>query len=272
MKKIKILVVEDEEIIALEIVTRLKNMGYDVCKTVASGFEAINELKQCKPDLILMDIRIKGEMDGIETAKKIAAITSTPIIYLTAYADKQTIERAKETTPFNYLVKPVQERDLRIAIEMAISKAKVDKKLKKERDLFSSGPVVVTIWSPEPGWPIRYVSNNIDSVLGYSSVEWTKNHFSYSSIIHPEDVEFVTREIGASISNGKDYYELSYRIRKKDNIYIWIYDYGKIERDEKGRAVEVQGYMFDQTQLKNATAELEESEIKYRTVANYTYN
>ncbi len=71
MKKVKILVVEDEEIIALEIVTRLKNMGYDVCKTVASGFDAINELKQCKPDLILMDIRIKGEMDGIETAKKI---------------------------------------------------------------------------------------------------------------------------------------------------------------------------------------------------------
>lgn len=155
---------------------------------------------------------------------------------------------------------------------MALSKAKVDKELKKERDLFSSGPVVVTIWSPEPGWPIRYVSNNINSVLGYSSIEWIKNHFSYSSIIHPDDVEFVTQEIDASISNGKDYYELSYRIRKKDNIYIWIYDYGKIERDEKGKVVEVQGYMFDQTQLKNAIVELEESEIKYRTVANYTYN
>jgi PAS domain S-box-containing protein len=279
MNKVKILIVEDEEIIALEIATRLTKMGFDICKTVTNGLDTVEEVKMCKPDIILMDIRIKGDIDGIETAKEIMSFTNIPIIYLTAHADQHTLDRAKETTPYGYLVKPVQERDLRITIEMALSKAKVEKELEKankelekERDLFSFGPVIVTVWLLEPGWPVSYVSSNVDKILGYTSGEWIQSNFHYSSLIHVDDIDMVTNAIVATISNGLNSYELSYRIRKKDNDFIWIYDYGKIVRDAFGNAKEIHGYMFNQTQLKKVTNDLEESEQKYRTVANYTYN
>lgn len=157
-------------------------------------------------------------------------------------------------------------------LNVVLIKTKREDALKKERDLFSSGPVIVTIWLPEPGWPIKYVSNNISSILGFSSQNWISNQFQYRSIIHEDDVEMVTKEVNSVIRKGKENYELSYRIRKKNNEYIWIYDFGKIERDKFGKPIEICGYMFDQTQLKETIKALEVSELKYRTVANYTYN
>jgi CheY-like chemotaxis protein len=126
MAKIKILVVEDESIIAMDIVATLKKLGYEVMATVASGEQAIKKVEDDKPDLILMDIVIKGEMDGIETAEQIRSRFSIPVVYLTAYADEKTLERAKITGPFGYITKPFQDTDLRVAVEIGLYKAKMD--------------------------------------------------------------------------------------------------------------------------------------------------
>jgi len=136
MKNVQILIVEDDDTNALQITTRLKRLGYEVCKRVTNGIDAIEEVKKGELDIILMDISILGELDGIETAKKIQEFSNIPIIYLTASANQQTIDRAKETMPCGYLVKPVQERDLRIAIEVdeiSILKDKVEENNKIEK-------------------------------------------------------------------------------------------------------------------------------------------
>lgn len=131
MAKLKILVVEDESIIAKDIQTRLKRFGYDVIAVTASGEEAISQAAANYPDLVLMDIRIKGEIDGVEAARQIHTRFNIPIVYLTAHADDNTLKRAKLTEPFGYLLKPFKERELYTAIEIALAKDKRERQLKE---------------------------------------------------------------------------------------------------------------------------------------------
>lgn len=129
----KILLVEDEVIIAEDVKKVLLKEGYFVCGIASSGDVAIRKVHEYYPDLILMDIILKGNMDGIETSRKIQEQFDIPIIYLTAFSDKETIDRAKLTNPMGYLVKPINRRDLCIAIEITLYKHRADKKLNEEK-------------------------------------------------------------------------------------------------------------------------------------------
>ncbi|MCZ7401794.1 MAG: ATP-binding protein [Candidatus Methanoperedens sp.] len=132
----RILVVEDERITAEDIRRRLLKMGYSVISTVDTGEKAIKEASDQKPDLILMDIILKGKMDGIEAAGQIHSRLNIPIVFLTAFTDEKILERAKATSPFGYIVKPFQDRDLHITIEIALYKSKIDKELRESKELF----------------------------------------------------------------------------------------------------------------------------------------
>lgn len=126
----KVLVVEDELIIAKGIEKRLMAMGYEVTASVASGEEALAKVRETLPDIIMMDIHLQGSMDGVETAEKIRSFADIPIIYLTAYADPDSLARAKLTDPFGYIVKPFQDNTLRSAIEMGVYKHRMEGRLK----------------------------------------------------------------------------------------------------------------------------------------------
>ncbi len=126
----KIMVVEDEWIVADQICNNLKELGYRICSTAATGDEAIRNVGEEKPDLILMDIVLKSKMDGIETAERITSQFDIPVIYLTAYTNQEYIERAKQTKPFGYLVKPFKQNELYANIEMALHKHRLDKEIK----------------------------------------------------------------------------------------------------------------------------------------------
>lgn len=122
MSNSKILIVEDEAVVSLDISRRLEKMGYEVVGRVASGEEALAIAQETSPDLVLMDINLQGEMDGIETAEQIYEQAQIPVIYLTAYAGESTLQRAKQTKPYGYILKPFKERELRAAIEIALSR------------------------------------------------------------------------------------------------------------------------------------------------------
>lgn len=122
MTKTNILIVEDELIIAKNTAKKLENLGYAVSKIVSYGQAAIQYLSDEIPDLILMDIAIKGEIDGIETANRIKSIADIPIIFLTAYANDQTLERASQTGCYGYLIKPFRDKELQATVKMALSK------------------------------------------------------------------------------------------------------------------------------------------------------
>jgi PAS domain S-box-containing protein len=126
----KILVVEDETIVARDIQQSLTRLGYDVPTTATSGEEAIRKTKEIHPDLILMDIVLKGQMDGVETVRQINRQFDVPVIFLTAYADDSTLARAKTTSPAGYMLKPFHPNELRPTIELALHRAQIDRHLK----------------------------------------------------------------------------------------------------------------------------------------------
>lgn len=134
MEQTKILVVEDEIIVARTIASQLHQLGYTVTGTASSGKAAIGKALETKPELVLMDIILKGEMDGITTASYIRKQLDIPIIFLTAYGDEQTLERAKITKPFGYVIKPFTIKDLRIAIEIGLSQHRLEQELRESRD------------------------------------------------------------------------------------------------------------------------------------------
>jgi signal transduction histidine kinase len=122
MSPVKILIVEDELLIAKGLARKLEKLGYEVVSIVSSGQAALDRIEEVSPDLILMDIVIKGDMDGIETTEKIREKYNIPVIYVTAYADDSTLARAEETGSYGYLLKPFKEREVHATIKMALKK------------------------------------------------------------------------------------------------------------------------------------------------------
>ena len=134
----RILIVEDEAIVAKDIELRLKEMGYDVTGMVATGEKALTILSTIPTDLVLMDINLKGKMDGIDTASLVRKTHDIPVVFLTAYADGPTFERAKLTDPFGYILKPFEERALQIHIEIAFHKYQGEKRIKSREKWIES--------------------------------------------------------------------------------------------------------------------------------------
>src|SRR5205823_4834525 len=133
----RVLVVEDEAVVSMDIVASLARLGYEAVGTAATGERAVELAESARPDLVLMDIHLAGEMDGVEAARRIRASTHAPVVYLTAYSDDETLRRAKLTEPFGYAVKPFEERELHILIEIALRKHALEERLRRAEELLS---------------------------------------------------------------------------------------------------------------------------------------
>jgi two-component system, sensor histidine kinase and response regulator len=162
-----VLIVEDEAIVALSIEKRLKSLHFSVTGTVATGEDAIAAVEQQSPDLVLMDIHLQGAMDGIEAARVIYERYDIPVIYLTAYADDETIARAVETAPYGYLVKPFGERDLHSSIQMVLSRHRVEQQLKIQQAQLAATNRELEAFSYSVSHDLRAPLRTID---GYSSI------------------------------------------------------------------------------------------------------
>jgi DNA-binding LytR/AlgR family response regulator len=138
MDKVKVFVVEDESIVSKDIQYSLKRLGYDVVGSASSGENSLTKIAECAPDIVLMDIMLKGDLNGIETAAIIKSDFKIPVIFLTAYADDATLEKAKITEPYGYIIKPFKEIDLHTAIEMAVYKRGREKDAEKEMEMLYS--------------------------------------------------------------------------------------------------------------------------------------
>ena len=188
MPQSQILVVEDETIIAMDIQSRLRHLGFDA-EIATSGEEAVSKAINEPPDLILMDIVLPGTIDGIEAAEEIRKRFDIPVIYLTAYSDSRTLERAKQTGPYGYLLKPLKDRDLFATIEMATYKHKMERQLREGEEryrlLFESVPHPMWVYDTET---LGFLAVNDAAVqhYGYSREEFLE--MNIADIRPPEEL------------------------------------------------------------------------------------
>ncbi|MEZ5357779.1 MAG: response regulator [Candidatus Zixiibacteriota bacterium] len=136
--KPRVLIVEDELIVARNLQERLQRLGYEVSDVASTGEDAVDRAGRQKPDIVLMDIKLQGDIDGIEAAERINAEYNIPVVYLTAYADDSTLVRAKNTNPYGYLLKPIESRELRSTIEMTLMKHSFETKMRNREQWLST--------------------------------------------------------------------------------------------------------------------------------------
>ena len=173
MSNSRIMIVEDEGIIAKDIENTLNRSGYSVVAVASSGKEAIKKTMETQPDLVLMDIVLEGDMDGVEAAEHIRDRFDIPVVYLTAYSDDTTLQRAKITEPFGYILKPFQERELYTTIEMGLYKHKMERRLKESEQwlattLKSIGDAVIAINSDKL---ITFMNPVAEALTGWKQEE-----------------------------------------------------------------------------------------------------
>ena len=215
MAKAKILIVENEGIVAMDLKSRLQNLGYDVPDIALSGEEAVKKAREIQPDLALMDIMLKGDMDGIEAADIIRVSCDIPIIFLTAFLDEVLLRRASITEPYGYILKPFDGRELNATIEMALYKYKAEKELRLAAKVFENGMDGIMITDADG--KILKVNNAFTKITGYAPEEAIgKNPRILKSGKH--DTEFYKSFWNDLITNGKWEGEIWNR-RKNGEIY-----------------------------------------------------
>ncbi|QSJ15340.1 response regulator [Nostoc sp. UHCC 0702] len=170
--KAKILVIEDESIIACDIKACLENSGYTVPAVIAYGEQAIEKVTEHHPDLVLIDIMLKGDMNGIEAAQEIINCFKIPVVYLTAYSDQNILRRAKNTQPFGYIIKPFKENQLISTIEIALNKHQTEllmcEALEKEKQTRNIESCFVSMVSHEFRNPLSNIFNYTELLVNYS--------------------------------------------------------------------------------------------------------
>ncbi len=268
MAKTRIMIVEDESITAMSLEKRLTKQGYDVVAVVASGEEAVQRAGAMSPDLVLMDIMLEGEMDGVEAAGRITAGLDVPIIYLTAYADENTLLRAKVTQPFAYLLKPFQERELLVTIEMALYKHEMEKKLKRSEQWLSAtlkGIGDAVLATDETG-SVVFMNPVAEELTGWKREDaMSKNVSEICNIIDEktraskmgELLEMVGRDNGARARS-------SAVLIDKDGRELFIDETASVIRKEGGIMGGIVLVFRDVTERKRMEAAILESEKKMR--------
>ena len=278
----RIFIVEDQRLIAADLENTLRKLDYEVVGYAPSGEEAIPLAFAVRPDLVLMDIRLRGRMDGIQTASALLERLDIPIVYLTAYADEETILRAKITTPFGYVVKPFNHRELRAAIEIALYKHEADRLLAEERArrleaedfrLMVESVEDYAIFRLDASGRVTTWNAGAERILGYRPDEILGKHYS---IFHPhEDLAAgkPEEELRTAAADGR--VENEGRRMRKDGSRFWANVVITALHDASGRDLGFGTVTRDLTErkrqeeaLRSSLRQLAQSEEEFRSFFN----
>jgi PAS domain S-box-containing protein len=265
MNKKKILVVEDERLIAEDIKRTLSYLKYDVVDTISSGEKAIIKAQELKPDLILMDIMLEDKITGIQAAEKIHQKSQIPIIFLTAYSQDKTIQEAIVAEPYGYILKPFEERELHATIEMAFYKHEMQHVLyeneKKYRAIFENANEAICVIQDEL---IRFFNPITIKYFGYSISEL--NSLKFIDLVHEEDKDLYTRSYTNLINGNHDNGFISFRVKTKNHNIRWLkLNSVKIDWENKPATL---NFLNDITEQRMAEEEIAKFKIIFDN-ANY---
>jgi PAS domain S-box-containing protein len=216
----RILVVEDDRMVARDLEHTLSDFGYDVIATVPTGEQAVRTAEQTVPDLILMDIILEGQIDGIEVAEVVRSKFRIPVVYLTAYPDKCLLNRTKVTEPFGYLVKPFQETELRCTIEIALYKHRIERQQRESEDRYRTlaENSLTGIWVHQDG-KLVYINQLGAQSLGYSVDELIGKQIW--DLVASEDRETAKALAAARLSGKQNPARCELRVLTKTNETRW---------------------------------------------------
>ncbi len=258
--EIQILVVEDEGIVAKDIQNRLTNMGYHVPAVTATGEDAIVKAEEFKPDLVLMDIMLKGTMDGVTAADTIRQKFNIPVIYVTAYSDQNTLDRAKISEPFGYLLKPFEERELHSTIEMALYKHKMELKLRESEQwlsitLKSIGDAVI---ATDRNGRIAFINPAAEQITGWRRNEVMGRELTDIFNVIDEKTRTHIESPVVKILRERTSYKLPYNTNliAKDGMEIPVDDSASPIIDDKGNIIGIVLSFRDITERKMAESVL----------------
>jgi PAS domain S-box-containing protein len=267
----RILIVEDEGVVAKNLEKKLQGLGYNVVASVASGEEAVKKAGETAPDLVLMDIMLAGEMDGIEAAERIRFCYEIPVIYLTAYADRSILARAKVTEPYGYLVKPLSERDLQSTIEMALYKACMERQLKDSEKRFRELAELLpqTVYEVDLQGTFTFINYSGLDALGCTAKD-VQDGLKVADTVVSEDRETLLESMKRVLS-GERVAGNEYTMQHRDGSTFTVVFYGlPIRRQDQ--IVGMRGVAVDITELKRTQQELErardelEDRVRERTL------
>ncbi len=262
------LIVEDEVIVAADLARKLGRLGYMVCGSTTSGEDALALVREHRPDLVLMDISLAGEMDGVEAAEHIRRECDVPVIYLTAHADCTTLDRAKRTEPFGYIIKSFDERELESHIEMALYKHQAERKLRESEERFRSvldnSLDVIYRLNVQTG-RYEYISPSAETVVGFSPAELQAQYaVTVLAMIHPDDLPAMRAALARLEETGV--VEVEYRQRAKNGDYRWMSNHMRLSRDSVGQPLYRDGSIRDITERKHVEEALRQSEGTMRAI------
>lgn len=267
----RIIIVEDEAIVCMELKAILNNMGHEVVATTDIGEEAIGKADSYRPDLILMDIKLKGILDGIETAEIIRLRFDIPIVFLTAYMDDDKLERAKLAMPLGLLLKPIRERDLRVTLKLALYASTVDtkrrmaeEKLKQSQQKYHDLVLCSSdwVWEVDHNSRYTYASTKIEDLLGYRPGEILgKTPFD---LMPPDEADRVFKAFQEIAAQKKPIVDLENWNLTKTGKKICLQTNASPILDNKGNLIGYRGLDKNVTERKQSEEALKESEERHR--------
>jgi len=268
MTDTKILLVEDEQIVAKFTEKQLSGAGYKVVASAYTGETAIEKVSSLNPDIVLMDIKLVGSMDGIETADHIRKNYQVPVIFLTSLADDESFQRAKIAEPFGYLIKPIDLKELNRVVDMALYKNKIYKELINTRHRFqiateAAKTIVWELWADENK---LIIDSDVPALFDYTEKDLDNINSDQWKYVHEEDKEFVDKTIQDCLDGKSENFEIEHRVYKKDKTVAWLLVRGVLIPSENGGPKRIIGSATDITDRKNYEQALKKSEEKFRNI------
>lgn len=250
MQDARILIVEDESIIANSLQGRLHSLGCPATNTAGSGQEALQVAGKQRPDLVLMDIKLKGPLDGVETARRLLELYGIPVIYLTAYSDLSILERASETRPLGYLLKPFRTEDLRCTIQMALFRKKQASTLNDSGLRLSQATQAgrVGVWEYNLQERTLYLDDTLKQMMGYSPQDLNEGQGPWLNFLKEDDRRSIQEIARGLIQGTSKEFRYEHTINTADNSLLWVETRGSILRDAEGIPLRMIGTCNDVTE------------------------
>lgn len=258
----KIIIVEDERIVAFNLQQRLTKLGYEVPAIAVSSVQALHDVEKFDPDIVLMDIHIEGDVDGIDTAAVVAGKFRVPVIYLTAYSEEATLDRARTTRPYGYLLKPFSERELHATIQMALERSHVEKALSDSEQRLRLAMEAANMGN----WELTKTNNEkqmlyagqADRIFGYPEQTFTGTREQFMRLVNTEDQTHVSTSIDRSIA-GNAIIDVEFRRARDASNHQWLRLQGKVLHQDRHDHLRVIGVIQNISERKQSELRLQQA-------------